>query len=192
MKEFDDKSRDIEFLKVLHEEKIATQKLYSQYTLVKLSFLTIILGIGAGNFSQIFVLPSMTNSNSFLLYVVPVIVICFDLFIFSADLSVFRMGAWFKSPEFEGNLCNKWENFIQNKRTSFRIGANSIVSLLLIGTAGTLTFLNNAGNEANQVITLVWFSILFCFFVYIRLDYKKRKNCLTKNEGCDENGKGDK
>ena len=70
---------DQEFLRALHEEKIRTQNERADYITRKLAFITVIFGISSAN------LGIEIADVYWLLYFVPLIALCYDLYIMSAD-----------------------------------------------------------------------------------------------------------
>ena len=80
------KNIDLEFLHTLHIEKIRTQNERAELVKEKLAFITIFFGIGSVNFGF------WVDDLFWLLYFVPLIAICFDLEIMSANSRIKRIG----------------------------------------------------------------------------------------------------
>ena len=80
------KNIDQEFLHTLHIEKIRTQNERAELVKKKLAFITVFFGIGSVNFGF------RIEDLSWLLYFVPLIAICFDLEIMSANSRIKRIG----------------------------------------------------------------------------------------------------
>jgi len=102
-----------EFLQSLHQEKIATQDERAKYALGKLGFLTAYFAVSS---------VSLGGVDLFwLLFLVPLVAIGYDLYIRAADLSIKRMGAFLRSHPMAGASESEkaWEIFAAQTRDAY-------------------------------------------------------------------------
>jgi len=143
---------DQEFLQTLHKEKIRTQEERANLVQKKLAFITVFFGIGSVN------VGFQIEDLFWILYFVPLLAICFDLYIMSADSRIKRIGAFLgRHPQSDaGKAEQDWERFCTVHRDNIAPSANIIFSI--IGTLCTAILIH-----AQQSLILtnmqLWFSI---------------------------------
>ena len=129
-----------DLIKHLHAEKISAQEQRAKYTLQKLIYATALLGIGSldipytnlaegsqGPFGQI--------KLGFILYLVPVVAVAFDLHILAEDYSVKRIGAFLAKTSSEA-LERVWEDWVTANRDLYAPFARPFLTIVLtLGSA---------------------------------------------------------
>lgn len=83
-----------EFLRALHEEKIRTQSERAGYLTQKLALVTVLLGLSIVNMKLGF------EDIYWLLYFVPMLSVCYDLFFMSADWRIKRIGVFWAGTQY--------------------------------------------------------------------------------------------
>ena len=146
------KNIDLEFLHTLHIEKIRTQNERAELVKKKLAFITIFFGIGSVNFGF------WVEDLFWLLYFVPLIAICFDLEIMSANSRIKRIGGFLgRHPQSDaGKSEREWEHFCATYRDYLAPSANTIFSII-----GTLcaAILIHAQQSFVHTDMQLWFAI---------------------------------
>jgi hypothetical protein len=120
------KNIDQEFLHTLHKEKIRTQNERAELVKKKLAFITVFFGIGSINFGF------RIEDLSCLLYFVPLVAICFDLEIMSANSRIKRIGVFLgRHPQSDaGKSEREWEIFCDIYQDRLAPSANAIISII--------------------------------------------------------------
>jgi hypothetical protein len=123
---------DREFLRALHEEKIRTQNERADYVTRKLAFITVIFGISSVN------LGIEIADVYWLLYFIPLVAICYDLYIMSADSRIKRIGTFLgKNPiSIAGEAEKMWEKFCKSSNDNLASNANMLFSTVVTLAAG--------------------------------------------------------
>jgi hypothetical protein len=138
----------------LREEIEQGQARRHDYCLKKLAFSTGLLGIGALSVpfkgSELDLTP--------LLWLVPVVVLGFDLYIVSEDFGVKRAGAFLGLPESSASKAEQlWESsFLRTYSSPFASVAFFLVTLVVI--AGALGMLLQVG--ANRGLVTLWITVM--------------------------------
>jgi hypothetical protein len=145
-------NNDQEFLQTLHKEKIRTQNERAELVKKKLAFITVLFGIGSVNFGF------RIEGFFWILYFVPLVAICFDLYIMSADSRIKRIGAFLgRHPQSDaGKAEREWEQFCTVYRDHIAPFANIVFSI--IGTLCSAILIHAQQNLINANMQL-WFSI---------------------------------
>jgi hypothetical protein len=143
---------DQEFLQTLHREKIRTQNERENLVKKKLAFITVIFGIGSAS------VGFRIEDIFWILYFVPLVAVCFDLYIMSADSRIKRIGAFLgRHPQSDaGKAEREWENFCVVHRDNIATIANIIFSV--IGTLCSAVLIR-AQQSLLQANMKLWFSI---------------------------------
>ncbi len=143
---------DQEFLQTLHKEKIRAQEERANLVQKKLAFITVFFGIGSVN------VGFQIEDLFWLLYFVPLVAICFDLYIMSADSRIKRIGAFLgRHPQSDaGKAEQEWERFCAVHRDNIAPSAHIIFSII-----GTLcsAILIHAQQSLIHTNMQLWFSI---------------------------------
>ena len=129
-------ANDNEFLRALHEEKIRTQSERSGYLTQKLALVTVLLGLSIVGMRLGF------QDIYWLLYFIPMLAVCYDLFFMSADWRIKRIGAFLgRHPmSLAGEAEKKWEVFCVSYQDGITSFTNMLFSCLVTLAAGAFIF----------------------------------------------------
>ena len=135
------KENDQEFLRALHEEKIRTQNERTQLITMKLAFIAVLFGLGSVNMGIRFDIADIF----WLLYIIPLVAISYDLYIMSADSRIKRIGAFLgRNPvSLAGKAEREWERFCASYRDGMAPSANMFFSAIV--TLGAAAFIHTQG-----------------------------------------------
>ena len=128
---------DQEFLRALHEEKIRTQDERAELATNKLTFIAVLFGLSSVNIG-------IDIANLYwLLYLVPLVAISYDLYIMSADSRIKRIGVFLgQSPSsVAGEAEREWERFSTMHKDGLGPSANMFVSVIV--TVGASIFVRS-------------------------------------------------
>jgi len=125
-------ANDNEFLRALHEEKIRTQSERSGYLTQKLALVTVLLGLSIVNMKLGF------EDIYWLLYFVPMLSVCYDLFFMSADWRIKRIGVFLgrHTISLAGEAEKQWEDFCISYQDDIASFTNMFFSCLVTLAAG--------------------------------------------------------
>ena len=125
-------ANDNEFLRALHEEKIRTQSERSGYLTQKLALVTVLLGLSIVNMRLGF------QDIYWLLYFIPMLAVCYDLFFMSADWRIKRIGVFLgRHPmSLAGDAEKQWEAFCVSYQDGITSFTNMLFSCLVTVSAG--------------------------------------------------------
>lgn len=144
---------DQEFLQTLHKEKIRTQNERADLVKKKLAFITVFFGIGSAN------IGFQIEGLFWILYFVPLVAVCFDLYIMSADSRIKRIGAFLgRHPQSDAGKAEKeWENFCVVHRDYIATAANIIFSIIGTLCSAVLIHAQQSLIQANmQLLFSIW------------------------------------
>ncbi|MDD1757871.1 MAG: hypothetical protein LUQ22_03970 [Methanotrichaceae archaeon] len=153
---------DREFLRALHEEKIRTQNERADYVTRKLAFITVIFGISSVN------LGIEIADIYWLLYFIPLVAICYDLYIMSADSRIKRVGAFLgRHPVSSAREAERmWEKFCTSYRDSLAPSANMFFSVIVtVAAAIFIRFQQPQPNGIDRLLFASWLVISFAAIV---------------------------
>lgn len=121
-----------EFLRALHEEKIRTQSERAGYLTQKLALVTVLLGLSIVNMKLGF------EDIYWLLYFVPMLSVCYDLFFMSADWRIKRIGVFLgrHTISLAGEAEKQWEDFCISYQDDIASFTNMFFSCLVTLAAG--------------------------------------------------------
>lgn len=114
-----------DFLKSLHDEKIRMQAERATYITNKLAFVIGMFGLGS--------LKISTLDFHWLLYLIPLVAIGYDLYIRAADSSIKKIGAFLREQPISGtaNSEKAWEQFSAKCRDSLAPIANTLFTFII-------------------------------------------------------------
>jgi len=143
---------DQEFLRALHEEKVTAQNERASYVTRKLAFVTLLFGISSLD------LGLEMEQVYWLLYLIPMVAICYDSHITSADARVKRIGAFLgRHPgSMAGEVERQWESFSSVYRSPFAPFAD--LSLSLIVTLAAAVYLNSEQRPGEREMASLFFA----------------------------------
>lgn len=145
--------KDQEFLRALHDEKMRTQTERANYVTGKLTFTTAIFGLSSIN------IGIKITEIYWLLYFIPMVSICYDLYIMSADSRIKRIGTFLgRHPgSVAGTGERNWEKFCVCYRDSLAPSANIFFSIVVtIAAAVFIRTQNLASTGPMRIVFAVW------------------------------------
>jgi hypothetical protein len=113
-----------DFIKRMHEEKLESQKRRAEFNIKKFLFVGALFSVGAVK------LPKEIDLT-LILYIVPAISICFDLFILGEDYGIKRAGGFIRS-NCKDSMDATWEDWVGSKRDPFATFAVPILTILVL------------------------------------------------------------
>lgn len=143
-----------EFLKTFHEEKLKTQTERTTYITSKLAFVTGLFGLGS--------LKIGGTDFHWLLYLIPLVAIGYDLYIRAADSSIKKMGAFLRSHSHSGTGESEkaWEQFSAQFRDTLAPLANMLFTLVVTIVAAIYVYAQTpAKHEGFWIGFIIWFTI---------------------------------
>lgn len=158
----------IEFLKSLHNEKIKTQSERSTYVNNKLTFVIGLLGLGS--------LKIGTVELYWLLFLIPLVAIGFDLYIRASDLSIKKMGVFLRChPESgTGESERAWEIFSAKCRDTIAPAANTLFTLVVTISAAIYIYVEtHLKNDFFLIGFFLWFGLFFAFIILLWENHRK-------------------
>lgn len=144
----------IEFLRALHEEKIRTQNERAGYLTQKLAVVTMLLGLSLVN------VRLNVAEVYWLLYFIPLLAICYDLFFMSSDLRIKRIGTFLgRHPASQaGEAEKRWEAFCISYQDGITYFAAMFFSIFGTVAAGVFILSQEDIRESN-VFFAAWLVI---------------------------------
>jgi hypothetical protein len=162
-------ANDQEFLRALHEEKIRTQTERADYITRKLAFVTVLFGLSSMN------LGVSIADFCWLLYFIPLVAICYDLYIMSADSRIKRIGTFVgRHPgSMAGEAERQWEKFCITYRDSLSPSANMFFSIIVtLAAAVFIRTQQSSDNHEFKVLFAAWLVISMLTIVALWLRHK--------------------
>lgn len=170
------RERDGEFLRALHEEKIRTQNERADLVTRKLTFITVLFGLSSVN------LGIRIADICWLLYLVPLVAISYDLYIMSADSRIKRIGIFLgRHPiSMAGEAEQEWEEFCTAYRDSLAPSANMFFSIIV--TFGAAVFIRSQQTGLEGYAEL-WFAFWLVASLMLIIALWMRHQVLIKSIG---------
>jgi len=163
-----------EFIQKLHKEIAETQLRRHKLDILKIAFITTLLGFGS---------LKLRDLSSFypLLYLVPLVGVFFDLLIMGEHYSIRRIGVFIRLKS-EDKLEKQFERYVSRKRDKFFKNGSRCFTVLSILAAMVILF-----SIKGQLLWIdyVWFGlILIGYFVIIIFGNQQLKDLdkLTAKE----------
>jgi hypothetical protein len=159
------------FLERMQEEKMASQKRRGDFTIRKFIFIGALFSVGVAK------LPEQQINLTWVLYIVPFISLCFDLYILGEDYGIKRMGGFVKL-KYKGTMDSAWEEWVAKRRDPFAIFAVPLLSIIILVSCAAIL----RKTEACNSWFWIWFWLLLggTVFLYIYSRFLRKK--LLKNE----------
>lgn len=160
---------DKDFLENLYSEKNLIMERRSKFILAKLAFVVGLFGVGTTNMR--------VDELYILVYMVPIVALIFDSFIYSEDYKIKRIGAFIVSErELVSHLEVKWEEFVNERRDIFVIHAP--ILLTIITTFASIGILWN--NNENNLLFFSWILLIVLCITGLLIYVKKRRKNVRK------------
>jgi hypothetical protein len=158
------------FLERMHEEKMASQKRRGDFTIRKFIFIGALFSIGVAK------LPQQQINLTRVLYIVPFISLCFDLYILGEDYGIKRMGGFVKK-EYKGTMDSAWEEWVAKRRDPFAIFAVPLLSIIILVSCAAIL----CETESAYPRFWIWFFLLFAGTIFLNIYSLFLRKKLLKN-----------
>ena len=170
-----DQENRFDFLKRMHEEKLASQKRRADFNIHKFIFIGALFTAGVAK------LPKEIDL-SLVLYIIPFISLCFDLFILGEDYGIKRIGGFIRS-NFQDSIDSTWEDWVGVRRDPFATFAVPILSIVVLVCCSAILW----KEESKNYWFWIWLCVIFCsvIFLYFYSQYLRKKLLISNNN---ENG----
>lgn len=163
------------FLTEIYKEKITAQKRRGDLVAKKLAWVTGLLAAGIVNLKFVYAGIEIFKTNSFLVYVAPVISLVFDLYILGENYGIKRMGCFIRMT-MKDTPDGNWESFVSPRRDVFSGFALFFSSMIiLISSAIVLWHLNG-----NRDIFYYWIVILSILLISAHTSAFRQLSALDK------------
>lgn len=143
----------LEFLKRIHDEKMESQKRRADFNIRKFIFIGALFTLGAAKLPKEFDL-------TLILYIVPFISLCFDLYILGEDYGIKRIGGFVKQ-NYEDTIDSTWEEWVGERRDPFATFAVPLLSIIVLFSCCAILW----KTESNNFFFWIWFCLLFCSII---------------------------
>ena len=163
-----------DFLQTIHNEKIKTQTERATYTTSKLAFIIGLFGLGS--------LKIGTVDSYWLLYLIPLVAIGYDLYICAADLSIKKIGAFLRSNELTSKCEKDWEKFSAEKRGKIAPFANTHFTFIVTVAAAIYIYMEQIKTGVFYIGFLLWFTTFLIIILLMWLIHKKFVKELDKHQ----------
>lgn len=155
------------FLAALHEEKTRTQAERANYIASKLAFVTGLFGVGSLRVSG--------TDFHYLLYLIPLVAIGYDLYVQAADSSIKKMGAFLRAhPSARTSQSERdWEEFSARYRDRYAPVANTLVTYVVTLAAAVLIYVQRpAGGSGFWAVFIPWLIACLAVETYMYASYR--------------------
>ena len=149
-----------DFFSKLRQEIAETQKRRQRLDLLKIGFVSALLGFGSVKIQDIISFYRM-------LYIVPLVAVFFDMLIMGEHFSIKRIGAFLriKSPE---NIEKEYETYVATNRDKFfKYGSRGFTVLSFIAAYYILTVYQGDSSLKDNINNVIWFLGLFIFYIVV-------------------------
>jgi hypothetical protein len=166
-----------DFIGELRKEIATGQERRSKYVVIKLTFIVGLFGIGSITISSTPLLP--------LIYLIPLVVFIFDLYILGEDFGVKRAGRFIRGSPYAPIEEIRWESAVHDNRDPITHIANALSSFIVIIVAGVTLW----NSEHTSIFYIIWsmLSVLLvmisCIYGFILVRRMKKLDKYLKNDG---------
>jgi uncharacterized membrane protein YjdF len=168
------------FLEELYDEKKIHKQHRHGYVVRKLSFVTALFGLGSLVFRGVQLTP--------LLYLVPVVSLCYDIYIFAEDYKVKRIGAFIEMVGAELSaadpICDlerRWEKFLGEHREPFALWASLIITVTVSLASGAVLWWRYINQHSQNVWLLaVWTAVIAVTIVLVFSHCRSLRSNITR------------
>lgn len=142
-------------IKSLQEEKLQSQQRRSTYNMRKLIFVGSLFALGS-------IKVPLEINLSFVLYIVPFISICFDLYIWGEDYGIKRIGGFIRE-HLKDEPEAVWEDWVGKRRDPFATFAVPLLTLLVVVACAGILW----EKKANQYFFIIWIFLNLLAIIYL-------------------------
>ncbi len=173
----------LEFLKALHDEKTKTQVTRASYISGKFTFITGLFGLGALKIGVV--------DFHWLLYLIPLVALGYDLYIRAEDLSIKKMGAFLRSDP-KAKIAESeraWEHFSAQYRDKLAHLATTLFTLIITISAAVYIYAQQSSSLSIEfwIGFLTWFIISFSANVGLWVSHQRQIKKLDKTVSTTKN-----
>jgi hypothetical protein len=158
---------DPEFIKRMHEEKLASQKRRADYNVKKFLFVGSLFTVGVAK------LPEGIDLN-LVLYIVPAVSVCFDLFILGEDYGIKRIGGFIRI-KCTDTIDSMWEDWVGTKKRRDPFATLAIPFLTLIVLVACAAIIFQKQGPCCWFWVWVVANVVATIFLFIYSQYLRRK-----------------
>jgi hypothetical protein len=170
----------LEFLKALHDEKTKAQGTRATYISSKFAFITGLFGLGALKIGVV--------DFHWLLYLIPLVALGYDLYIRSEDLSIKKMGAFLRSdPKANTTESERaWERFSAQYRDKLAHLATTLFTLIITISAAVYIYAQQSTKQGGILPMefwmgfIAWFTISFSANIGLWMSHQMQIKNLDK------------
>ncbi len=171
-----DKEMDA-FLERMHKEKIESQKRRGDFNIRKFLFVGALFSVGAAK------LPKEIDL-ALILYIVPFVSICFDLYILGEDYGIKRIGSFIRAHA-PNTHESKWEGWVGQRPDPFATYAVPILTILILVACVAVLW----PNEKSKLLFWIWLSLNFGTTAFLFMYSRSLRHRLLKDETTVKNGR---
>ncbi len=168
--------RGVKFLEQLYTEKELHKEHRYKYVIYKLSFVTTLFALGS---------LDLGNIMRSLIYLVPIVALCYDIYIFSEDYKVKRIGVFLLFAKEDPKVSEKvkqtisdmeieWEKWVKNHRDRWAYLASLIITIVAIVGSALIVALDAFRQFSLHRLFLLIFWFLFMIVSIILVFYYGR------------------
>jgi hypothetical protein len=174
-----DKDNGIDrFLKALNDEKLQAQQRRAEFNKLKLTFIGGLFALGSVEFKNI--------DLALVLYIIPFISICFDLYILGEDYGIKRIGG-FVQQYMPSEMEAKWEAWVGQRRDPFATYVVPLLSLLVVVASAAVLW----ERRPNQVFYGIWLLINLVAVVFLFIYSQRLRRRLLSFPVGESKGSGE-
>jgi hypothetical protein len=170
----------LEFLKALHDEKTKTQGTRAGYISSKFAFITGLFGLGALKIGEV--------DFHWLLYIIPLVALGYDLYIRAEDLSIKKMGAFLRSDPKAGTSESEkaWERFSAHYRDKLAHLATTLFTFIITISAAVYIYAQQSATQGGMpgmefwIGFIAWVAISFCANIGLWVSHRRQIRKLDK------------
>lgn len=165
------------FIGELRKEILAGQERRSKYVILKLGFITGIFGLSSITISSESLIP--------FIYLIPLVVVVFDLYILGEDYGVKRAGRFILGSPATPEEEKRWERTVHEKRDPVTAIANIFSSLIIVVAAIIILW----DSQKNLSVYMIWCAlsvmlvILSSVYGFYLVRLRKSLDKYLKKEG---------
>jgi hypothetical protein len=159
-------SSNEKFSEYLHQEILHHKEKRSSFVLQKLAFIVALFGVVSMN--NPFSSPDQIDWQ-WIIYMIPFVALAYDIYIFSEDFKVKRLGKFIRHSIYSSECEKEWEKYVYNWREPYAIiGSLVLTSITIIGPPLIFKVLI----DKTPVFLLIWLiSLVFLSSLIFMLYY---------------------
>ena len=165
------KEKSVErLIKSLTDEKLQAQQRRSTFNIRKLIFVGGLFSLGTVKFQDQLEL-------SFVLYIVPFMSICFDLYILGEDYGIKRIGGFLRN-QFKNEPESTWENWVGLRRDPFATFAIPFLTLIVLISSSAVIW----ETAPHKVLFVIWLlvNILATIFIFVYSQHLRKSLLINE------------